>query len=62
MDLVFKCHRVIFEWEGFGLESFWIDTNLSPYGIDLSHSGRIRVRILPTQIPTPDIQIQDPLR
>ena len=31
MDLVFECRRVVFEWEGFGLESFQNDTSLSPY-------------------------------
>jgi len=29
MDLAFGCRRIVFEWEGFGLESFWNDTSLS---------------------------------
>ena len=29
VDLAFGCRRVVFEWEGFGLESFRNDTSLS---------------------------------
>jgi len=29
VNLVFECRMLIFEWEGFGLESFWNDTSLS---------------------------------
>ena len=29
MDLAFGCRRVVFEWEGFSLESFQNDTSLS---------------------------------
>jgi len=29
MYIVFKCRRVIFEWEGLGLKSFQNDTSLS---------------------------------
>jgi len=29
VDLVFECRKVEFEWEGFGIESFWKNTSLS---------------------------------
>jgi len=29
VDLVFEYQRVEFEWEGFGVKSFWKDTSLS---------------------------------
>jgi len=29
VNLAFGCHRVVFEWEGFVLESFWNDISLS---------------------------------
>jgi len=29
MDLAFEYRRVVFEWDGFGLESFRNDTSLS---------------------------------
>jgi len=29
MDLAFRCRRVVFEWEGFSLESFRNDTSVS---------------------------------
>ena len=29
VDLIFECHRVIFEREASGLESFWNDTSFS---------------------------------
>jgi len=28
VDLVFECRSVEFEWEGFGLKSFWKDTSV----------------------------------
>jgi len=31
MDLVFECRMLVFEWEEFGLESFWNCTSLFLY-------------------------------
>ena len=31
VDLAFECCSVVFEWEEFGLGSFWNDTSLSLY-------------------------------
>ena len=49
VDLTLGYRKVVFEWEGF-------------YKRDLCHSARIRGQILPTQIPTSGIRIQDPPR
>ena len=66
MNLLFVWCMVVFEWEGFGLEFFRNYTRLSIYifldtEIDLYSFGKIRARILPTQIQTSDIQIQGSL-
>ena len=48
VDLVFRCRRVVFEWEGFGLESFQNDTSLSlslSISLSLSLCGGDRVTI-----------------
>ena len=43
LDLAFRCHRVVFEWERFGIESFQNDTSLSHYVYSLFFSLYIRM-------------------
>ena len=43
LDLAFRCRRVVFEWERFGIESFQNDASLSNYVYSLFFSLYIRM-------------------
>ena len=53
IDLAFGCHKVVFEWEGFSLESFRNDTSLYIYIYPFSYPRLLSApRLIPCGICT----------
>ena len=44
MNLAFRYRRAVFEWEGFGLESFWNDTSIHTY------MGKVTIHLSVTKL------------